>query len=175
MEGASLADICGYLDVTLHTLQVPLKEWGFESVLLQNAADIPEGPYKEENVVKTAVPFRNGIFIAIAAGFVKEGNVHIATHAGDHPIYPDCSPRFLHYMFGAVSHGTAERVRLMNPYSGLQKWQIVQKGASIGAPMSMSYSCYKGGDVHCGVCPTCLERREAFVKADVKDLTEYMQ
>lgn len=185
MELHAASHICTMYEVPMRVIQLPLGAWGFESGLL--TGDIPDGPYKEESLSSTVVPFRNGIMIAIAVGYalsIGASKVLIAAHAGDHPIYPDCTPEFLYAMSEAVYRGSGAQVALLYPYCAFQKWEIVAKGATLDlkrdthqchphAPMHLSYSCYKGGVKHCGKCATCIERREAFATAKVTDLTEY--
>ncbi len=116
--------------------------------------------------------------ISIAAGIAASlgrDTIHIGAHAGDHAVYPDCSPDFLDSMQRAVSNGTDENVCLARPFVHKSKADIVRLGAELKAPMDMSYSCYNGEEVHCGECATCIERREAFLDAGVPDLTEYKE
>lgn len=125
---------------------------------------------------KTVVPFRNGIMLAIAAGFAEshgaEGIV-IAAHSGDHAIYPDCREEFLEPMARAISEGTYARIALLRPFVSTDKAGIVRIGASLGVDFAHTWSCYKGEELHCGSCGTCVERREAFLLAGVPDPTHY--
>lgn len=98
----------------------------------------------------------------------------IANHGGDHAIYPDCRPGFVEAMSKAMEEGTYTRTRIFAPYTGLTKAQIVERGAALGVDYSLTYSCYKGGERHCGRCGTCVERKEAFQLAGVEDPTVYM-
>ena len=168
--------VCIQLNVFMQIIELPFAQWGFKSALLEHGEAIPTGDYDEENLKKTVVPFRNGIMISIAAGIVASqggGTVHIGAHAGDHAIYPDCRGAFLHSMQQAVGEGTAEKVALVRPFVAASKSAIVKLGVELGAPMELSYSCYKGGEIHCGECATCRERKQAFKDADVTDNTEY--
>jgi 7-cyano-7-deazaguanine synthase len=114
--------------------------------------------------------------LAIAAGFAEsrgaEGIV-IAAHAGDHAIYPDCREDFLNPMARAIAEGTYARVTLLRPFVKMDKAAIVRRGAELGIDFSHTWSCYKGGSLHCGSCGTCVERREAFILAGVPDPTPY--
>ena len=97
----------------------------------------------------------------------------MANHSGDHAIYPDCRPEFVKAMTAAIEAGTYEGVKLVAPYTDITKADIVSRGAKLGIDYSKTYSCYKGGEHHCGVCGTCRERKEAFTLAGVKDDTIY--
>src|SRR3954469_13278420 len=148
----------------------------FASDLLQSGGDIPEGHYEAANMKQTVVPFRNAIMLSIACGFAEsvgaEGLV-IAAHGGDHAIYPDCREDFMHAMSEAMRLGTYAAVKLLRPFIAMSKGQIAAEGAKLGVNFSRTWSCYKGGSVHCGVCGTCVERREAFAQAGLKDPTTY--
>ncbi|MCF0192811.1 MAG: 7-cyano-7-deazaguanine synthase QueC, partial [Prevotella sp.] len=148
----------------------------FKSSLLSGAADIPEGNYTDVNMKSTVVPFRNGIMLAIACGLAESREletVMIANHAGDHAIYPDCRSSFIDNMAKTMQEGTYNNMRLLAPYTNLTKSEIAKIGHRIGVDYSKTYSCYKGGEKHCGKCGTCVERKEAFVLANITDPTDY--
>ena len=148
----------------------------FKSALLGAPEDIPEGNYDDENMKSTVVPFRNGIMLAIACGIAESNGlkrVLIANHAGDHTIYPDCRPGFVNAMSEAMSAGTYENVTVFAPYTGLTKTDIALRGKKLGLDYSETYSCYKGGEHHCGKCGTCRERIEALRDAGIHDKTVY--
>ena len=148
----------------------------FRSDLLSSGGTIPDGHYEEESMKSTVVPFRNGIMLAIAAGFAEsrgaEGVV-IAAHSGDHAIYPDCRESFMEPMARAIREGTYARIELLRPFIAMNKAAIVRRGAELGVDFSHTWSCYKGNEVHCGTCGTCVERREAFLLAGIPDPTVY--
>lgn len=148
----------------------------FKSSLLEGADAIPEGNYDEENMQSTVVPFRNGIMLSIAAGLAETyglSNILIANHSGDHAIYPDCRPGFVDAMGKTISEGTYNGIKLSAPYTHFTKAQIVERGARLGVDYASTYSCYRGGEMHCGRCGTCRERAEAFIIAGVNDPTVY--
>jgi 7-cyano-7-deazaguanine synthase len=124
----------------------------------------------------TVVPFRNGIMLAIAAGMAESNELQyimMANHGGDHTIYPDCRPEFVE-AFDAASHaGTYNGVRLLSPYCNMTKGQIAARGKELGIDYAETWSCYRGGDKHCGKCGTCVERREALAEAGIPDPTDY--
>lgn len=148
----------------------------FESALLEKGREIPKGHYEEQTMKQTVVPFRNGIMLSIASGFAESRNaqgVVIAAHAGDHAIYPDCRESFMLAMGDAIRLGTYAAVELMRPFIQTTKAQIAARGYELGVDYSQTWSCYLGGDLHCGECGTCVERREAFLLAGVPDPTTY--
>ena len=119
----------------------------------------------------TVVPFRNGIMLSVAAGLAESRGLHavmLANHHGDHAIYPDCREGFVKAMASAIAEGTYERIELRAPYTNLTKADICRRGAAIGVDYSLTYSCYKGGEKHCGRCGTCIERREAMIAAGLE-------
>lgn len=157
---------------------IPLDFMGkyFKSSLLIGGEEIPEGHYADENMKSTVVPFRNGIMLAIAAGLAESRglrNVMLANHGGDHAIYPDCRPGFISAMSHAMREGTYEGIGILAPYTDITKSDIARIGKGLGLDYSLTYSCYKGGEKHCGRCGTCVERREAMAEAGIDDPTEY--
>lgn len=148
----------------------------FKSSLLEGAEAIPEGDYDEENMKSTVVPFRNGIMLSIAAG-VAESNglkyVMMANHGGDHTIYPDCRPEFVSAMSEATRLGTYPGIEVLAPYTGITKSDIARHGKALGIDYAETWSCYKGGEHHCGKCGTCRERIEALADAGIEDHTVY--
>ena len=148
----------------------------FKSDLLQSGDAIPEGHYADPSMKKTVVPFRNGIMLAIAAGFAESyesDGVVLGNHFGDHAIYPDCRTQFIDPMREAIKHGTYKNIELISPFANMTKADIVNIGSRIGTPYHLTYSCYNGREKHCGKCGTCYERIEAFQIAGVNDPTEY--
>ena len=125
---------------------------------------------------QTVVPFRNGIMLAIAAGYAESTGAQglvIAAHSGDHAIYPDCRPAFMNAMAEAIKQGTYAHLEIIAPFLKCTKADILRRGVELGVDYSRTYSCYKGGAKHCGRCGTCVERREAFLLAGVEDPTGY--
>lgn len=148
----------------------------FASDLLKSGGEVPEGHYADENMKKTVVPFRNGIMLAIACGIAESRGAQglvIAAHAGDHTIYPDCRESFMQSMAAAMRDGTYAAVELLRPFIHLDKAGIAKVGAALGVDYGETWSCYKGGELHCGKCGTCVERIEAFALAGLADPTVY--
>ncbi|MDE6288000.1 MAG: 7-cyano-7-deazaguanine synthase QueC [Muribaculaceae bacterium] len=168
---------CNLLNIPLMVVDLPFMGQLFKNSSLMSGADaIPEGQYDDENMKSTVVPFRNGIMLSIAAGIAENNalrHLMMANHSGDHAIYPDCRPGFATAMSRAIEEGTYDHITLDTPYTGLSKADIARRGAALGVDYSHTYSCYKGGEKHCGRCGTCTERRDAFIEAGVPDPTVY--
>ena len=150
----------------------------FKSDLLTSGGAIPDGHYAENSMKQTVVPFRNGIMLAIAAGYAESIDAEalvIAAHSGDHAIYPDCREPFMQAMATAMGEGTYAKIQLLRPFIATDKAAIARRGVELGINFAETWSCYKGGAIHCGTCGTCVERREAFILADLPDPTEYEQ
>jgi 7-cyano-7-deazaguanine synthase len=159
-----------------HSMALPFINQYFSSDLLLSGGSVPDGHYAEENMVRTVVPFRNGIMLAIAAGFAESVGAEalvIAAHAGDHTIYPDCREPFMEAMAAAIAAGTYAGIQVLRPFIELDKAAIARMGVVLGVDYGQTWSCYKGGAIHCGSCGTCVERREAFLLAGIPDPTAY--
>ncbi len=159
---------CTLLDI--EHLVIPLSFMGqyFKSSLLSGADAIPEGHYADENMKSTVVPFRNGIMLSVACGLAESRglkHVMIANHGGDHAIYPDCREGFVNAMSQAMKEGTYNGVTIIAPYTNITKGEIALRGLRLGIDYNHTYSCYKGGEKHCGKCGTCVERTEALAYA----------
>lgn len=164
------------LGIPLHVVDLRSISRHLSSALLSGAEAIPTGSYDEENMRQTVVPFRNGIFLAVAAGIAESCGAEaivIAAHAGDHALYPDCREDFMRAIEQAITLGTYAGVEILRPFIGMSKSEIVALGAELGVDFSHTYSCYCGSEQHCGRCGTCRERREAFSTAGVPDPTPY--
>lgn len=164
---------CDKLGVEHIVIPLEFMQKYFRSSLLKGGEDIPEGSYDDSNMQSTVVPFRNGIMLAIAAGLAESRGldaIMMANHGGDHAIYPDCRPEFVDAFGKAVEAGTYNGVKLLSPYCDITKRDIALRGKALGIDYSLTYSCYKGGEKHCGKCGTCTERKEAL---EGFDPTEY--
>mgnify|MGYP001296771572 CR=1 FL=1 len=146
------------------------------SALTSSDIEVPEGHYAEDNMKATVVPNRNMILLSVAAGWAissKYDRIAYAAHSGDHAIYPDCRNEFAEALDGAIRLADWHEVSLYRPFVDMTKADIVSLGAKLGVPFEKTWSCYKGQDLHCGRCGTCVERREAFYLAGVEDPTTY--
>lgn len=150
------------------------------SALTDQTVDVPHGYYAEENMRLTVVPNRNMMMLSIAGAIAvaeKANILALAVHAGDHFIYPDCRPEFIEAMNQALQVGneghSASDFQLYAPYLHVTKVEIAQEGARLGVPYEDTWTCYEGGAIHCGVCGSCQERRDGFLKAGIPDPTVY--
>lgn len=167
---------CERLGIKHITINLDFMHQYFKSSLLDGAEAIPEGHYAYDNMKSTVVPFRNGIMLAIAIGIAESNNldqVFIANHGGDHTIYPDCRPEFINAIDAAATAGTYNNVKVIAPYTKITKSDIARIGKRLGIDYAETWSCYKGGEVHCGKCGTCVERKEALAEAGIEDKTIY--
>lgn len=167
---------CERLGIKHITINLDFMHQYFKSSLLDGAEAIPEGHYANDNMKSTVVPFRNGIMLSIAIGIAESNNldqVFIANHGGDHTIYPDCRPEFINAIDAAATAGTYNNVKVVAPYTQITKSDIARIGKKLGIDYTETWSCYKGGEVHCGKCGTCVERKEALAEAGIDDKTIY--
>ncbi|MFD4479869.1 7-cyano-7-deazaguanine synthase QueC [Streptomyces sp. NPDC058471] len=150
------------------------------SALTDDSVNVPDGHYTSSSMRSTVVPHRNALMldlaVAVALGQGADAVV-FGAHAGDHPIYPDCRPSFV-TAYTEMVHVANEGFRpkgfqVLAPFLTRTKADIVRIGSGLGVPYERTWSCYKGGDRHCGTCGTCVERREAFTLAEVPDPTRY--
>lgn len=167
---------CERLGIKHITINLDFMHQYFKSSLLDGADAIPEGHYADDNMKSTVVPFRNGIMLSIAIGIAESNNldqVFIANHGGDHTIYPDCRPEFIKAIDSAANAGTYNNVKVIAPYTQITKSDIARIGKKLGIDYTKTWSCYKGGEIHCGKCGTCVERKEALAEAGIEDRTIY--
>jgi 7-cyano-7-deazaguanine synthase len=137
---------------------------------------VPEGHYAEESMKLTVVSNRNMLLLSVATAWAVSSKADViayAAHNGDHAIYPDCRKEFIDKLAEAIAIADWHQVKLFAPFAEMSKADIARRGHEIGAPIELTWSCYKGGLTHCGKCGTCVERREAFELAGVPDLTVY--
>ena len=167
---------CDKLNIPHQVVEAKFINELFTSSLLLGDEEIPDGHYEDAVMKKTVVPFRNGIMLSIACGYAESigaSGVVIAAHSGDHAIYPDCRNDFMEAMASAMRLGTYEEVELISPFVVVDKTEIARIGNRLGVNFADTWSCYKGHEKHCGVCGTCIERKEAFADAGLTDPTLY--
>ncbi len=170
-------ELAGYYGAALTRIELPFVNRLFSSSLLASGAEIPDGPYGQDSISSTVVPFRNGIMLSIAVGYAENHRIPtvlIASHGGDHPVYPDCREGFTQAMSRAAAEGTFAKVEILAPFASRDKGGIARLGRKLGFDFSLTYSCYRGGEKHCGTCATCLERKEALGRDQGLDPTEYL-
>lgn len=170
------AETCRKLGVSHETVSLGFMENLFSSALLKTGPAIPDGQYKNENMALTVVPFRNPILMGISVGYAESigaGEVLIASHGGDHSLYPDCRKDFNQAFDRAVRLGTDGKVRLSFPYENFDKKEIAGIGRGLKVDFSSTWTCYRGEEIHCGTCAACRERMEALGWKDGLDPTLY--
>ncbi len=171
--------ICSAFGIEHRTFQIPEMS---SSMLTDPSRSIPDVSYDDlpHGISPTYVPFRNGLLLSRLASIAqaeKADVIYFGAHAEDaqNYAYPDCTPEFIEAMKTAIFIGTYDTVTLWTPLMNLMKKDIVEWGDRLKVPFELTWSCYKGEELHCGVCPTCRARRQAFIDAEVKDPTEYAQ
>lgn len=179
------AKSCDHLGVTQHVID--LSSVVPRTMLTDTNVQIPNASYDElpKGVSPTYVPFRNGLMLAAIASYAAgervkdEGGGEYAIYYGPHAedsanwAYPDCTPEFNGAMANAIYVGTYHQIRLVTPLQYLGKADIIQCGDAYGVKWWYTWSCYAGGEIHCGTCPTCKARKAGFIAAEVFDPTEY--
>ena len=158
-ENESAKLVCERLGVRNVLINLPFINQYFKSDLLNSGGQIPEGHYAEESMKRTVVPYRNAIMLSIAAGYatsIGAKELVLGNHAGDHAIYPDCRLEFTKPFEQALLNGDWNPVSIIRPFESLSKADIVKVGTALNVPYLLTWSCYKGGDIHCGRCGTCL-------------------
>ncbi len=169
--------ICQTIDVELTMLDLSGLAQIFGSNSLSNSSvAVPEGSYEEESMQQTTVPNRNMILLSIATGWAISNDyqaVAFGAHSGEYTPYPDCRPEFAAAMNDAAQLCDWEPVRILAPFVTWTKSDIVRRGAELAVPFQLTWSCYVGGEKHCGRCGTCLDRKNAFAKSDIGDPTDY--
>lgn len=148
------------------------------SSLTSPEIEVAEGHYTEASMKSTIVPNRNMILLSIATGYalsIDAEQIAYAAHSGDHAIYPDCRNEFADAMAEAIRLCDWKSVTLVRPFVDWTKADIVRRGIELDVPFAQTWSCYKGHDVHCGRCGTCIERREAFDLVNFEDPTSYSE
>ncbi len=142
---------------------------------LLNGYLIPHGRgYK--SMQETAVPHRNLTMLSIAAAHgASDGYGEVAFGALKDSLYPDCSEDFVAKMDAVIAASDFQKppVTITTPFIRLTKSDVVSLGVRLDINMGETWSCYEGGEKHCGKCGTCLARREAFRIANVHDDTPY--
>lgn len=143
---------------------------------LTSAIDVPEGHYEEESMKATVVPNRNMILLSLAVGYavsIEASKVFYGAHSGDHAIYPDCRPEFVHRMNDVCKIANYEEVEIVTPYLDQSKIEILAEGMAMELDYGQTWTCYNGREKSCGKCGACQERLEAFERNRVVDPLKY--
>jgi 7-cyano-7-deazaguanine synthase len=180
-EMAAAAKVANYYRVAARRIIQLGPIFNGSSSALMGGSEIPSEEYhnpEKETPSVTVVPFRNANLISVAATIaeIEEADlVYFGVHATDARgfAYPDCTPEFMGAMEAAVYIGTHRKVRLVAPFQWMAKSDIVVRAAELGAPLHLTWSCYRGGAKQCGKCPTCRERAKAFDEAGFLDPVGY--
>lgn len=176
-ELVSAKEICKLAEVPFEIANLqPINQFLQGSSQTSKDIAVPEGHYADENMKKTVVPNRNMIMLSVAIGWavsLKYDSVAYGAHSGDHAIYPDCRPEFADAMANAAAICDWTPIKLLSPFSDKTKSDIAILGYRLSVPFDKTWSCYKGRTLHCGLCGTCVERKEAFRVAGLVDPTEY--
>ena len=131
-----------------------------------------------DGIPDTYVPFRNGIFISIAAAWAEANGadyIYIGAVWEDSSGYPDCRPQFYKTLNKSIELGTrpSAKIKIITPVINLKKPQIIKKGLKLNAPLHLTWSCYNDSKIACGECESCRLRLNAFKKAGIPDSIPY--
>lgn len=176
VERAYAKSFCEKRAIDYVEVELPFVNTMFSSNLLQSGGEVPDRSYDKNSMSQTVVPGRNGIFMSILAGYAESvgaSKIAIANHSGDHFIYPDCRPEWIAAINEAIRLGSEGKVQVVAPFEKMSKADIVKLGLELGIDYSETWSCYRGGEFHCGKCGTCVERRESFAALNQQDPTTY--
>jgi 7-cyano-7-deazaguanine synthase len=169
--------ICQEIGIDLTTLDLAgLAQVFGRNSLSDTSVAVPEGKYEEDSMQQTTVPNRNMILLSVATGWAISngyGAVAFGAHSGEYTPYPDCRPEFAAAMDNAAQLCDWQPIRILAPFVSWTKADIVRRGAELGVPFQSTWSCYVGGEKHCGRCGTCLDRKSAFEKSGIDDPTAY--
>ena len=177
VERRQAKKICALNSIPFIDVELPFIDKLFNSDLLKSGNDLPLGHYTEASMKQTVVPGRNTIMLSIAIGYaesIKAQRIAIANHADDHGTYPDTRPEWVASMSLVAYHGTFDHVKLYAPFTHLRKSEICSLGNELEVPFGETWTCYAGGEVHCGKCGACSGRKEAFAIAGIADPTTYL-
>ena len=138
--------------------------------------DLDDLNKSRETASSVWVPARNMVFTSIAVSYAEALGAEIIIvgwDAEEAATFPDNSKEFLNTFNELIDVGSPDKIRIEAPAIDLSKEEIVSLGVEVGAPMQLSYSCYKGSEKHCGVCESCMRRKRAFKSLGIEDLSEY--
>ena len=174
--------IANKLNATHNIIDITfLKDFLKGSSLVDDSIKIPHGSYTKENMQVTVVPNRNTIMLSIAwsiACVEKADVLAYGAQCGDHYLYPDTRPDYFSAINLALRLGTEgcrnEGLQLIAPLLNKSKGEVVKLGHELHVPFNLTWSCYDGGELHCGLCGACQNRQEGFREANIIDPTTYI-
>ncbi|KAB8333147.1 7-cyano-7-deazaguanine synthase QueC [Scytonema tolypothrichoides VB-61278] len=177
----AIAQKAGVVDQQV--VKFDLRQWG-GSALTDDAIELPQKRDLEEmsqSIPVTYVPARNTIFLSFALAYAETISaqcVYIGVNALDYSGYPDCRPDYIQAMQEVFRLGTkqgreGQSISIKTPLIQLKKTEIIQLGNKLGVPWELTWSCYQGDDVACGVCDSCRLRLAAFGELGLKDPLAY--
>ena len=148
------------------------------SSLTDEKINVSEADLESNNIPTSYVPFRNANMLAIATSWAEvigANSIYIGAVSEDSSGYPDCRPEFYEAFQKTIDTGTKPetRIEIRTPIIELSKAAIVKKAVELKAPLHLTWSCYRNGDLACGTCDSCALRLRGFEKAGVKDLIFY--
>ena len=176
VELSVAANVCQSLGVNHKVVDISAINSLIGGSSLTSDIDVPEGHYEEESMKATVVPNRNMILLSLAVGYavsIKSNKVFYGAHSGDHAIYPDCRPEFVHRMNDVCKIANYEEVEILTPYLNQSKIEILADGLAMNLDYANTWTCYNGRERSCGKCGACQERLEAFERNGVTDPLEY--
>ncbi len=172
--------ICDFLNLkNRYVIDIPFFKQIGASALVDESIEVPVEGIKP-GIPVTYVPFRNGIFLSVAAAVAEKESaraIFIGVVEEDSSGYPDCKEEFIKNMQKAINSGTKPEtnIEIKTPLIHLKKEDIVKKALQVGVPLELTWSCYKNENAACGVCDSCRLRLKGFEKAGVKDPIKYKE
>ncbi|MAS24129.1 MAG: 7-cyano-7-deazaguanine synthase QueC [Oceanospirillaceae bacterium] len=169
-------NVCAELNINHRIIDITAINQLISNSSLTSDVEIPEGHYADDNMKSTMVPNRNMILLSLAIGYAVDigaSKVYYGAHSGDHSIYPDCRPEFVHAMNDVAKIANYEPVEIVTPYLTGDKISILRDGLAMGLDYGKSWTCYNGREKACGKCGSCVERLEAFELNNTRDPLPY--
>lgn len=170
------ANVCKELNIQHKVVDISAINQLMTGSSLTSDIEIPEGHYEEDSMKSTVVPNRNMVLLSMAIAYavsIEASEVYYGAHSGDHAIYPDCRPEFVHKMNDVAQIANYEPVTIVSPYIDSNKIEILADGLAMGLDYGKSWTCYNGREKSCGKCGSCQERLEAFKQNQLTDPLSY--